>query len=102
MEALDSEVKPVVAKMWLYLSSPATTNILFKPIKNNILDAFSQLAKVIETEYLPADALLIDSPSPQSLSQKLDALLSSSSPLATQDPGASSPPPADQIPLPGS
>ncbi len=50
-EALRDALPGAVAKMKLYLTSPATHAVLFKPIKSNVAEAHGQIAALLEAEY---------------------------------------------------
>lgn len=65
--------------MQLYLANKETECILFRPIKNNIVAAFTQLLQILNTCYNSEDLMLIACPIPEQIS----VMLSSSS-LITQ------------------
>ncbi|XP_051156625.1 conserved oligomeric Golgi complex subunit 3 [Leptopilina boulardi] len=65
--------------MQLYLANKETECILFRPIKNNIVAAFTQLLQILNTYYNSEDLMLIACPIPEQIS----VMLSSSS-LITQ------------------
>lgn len=74
-ESLNSDLPQVVASMKLYLQSPSTQAILFRPIKSNILEAHSQVLKLVEAEYSIEDQAVIKLPQPSSLQLHLDELV---------------------------
>ena len=61
--------------MQLYLANKETECILFRPIKNNVVAAFTQLLQILSTCYNAEDLLLIACPLPEQVS----VMLSSSS-----------------------
>lgn len=61
--------------MQLYLANKETECILFRPIKNNIVAAFTQLLQILNTCYNSEDLMLIACPIPEQIS----VMLSSSS-----------------------
>ena len=55
-KALDEALPSLVAKMRLYLQSDSTWSVLYKPIRQNILEAHGQVLQLVETEYSGLDA----------------------------------------------
>ena len=76
-QALATSLPAAVAKMRLYLTSPATHAILFKPIKSNVAEAHGQLAALLQDgQYSDEERAAIGlTPAPE-LAALLDGLLS--------------------------
>ncbi|GIL89428.1 hypothetical protein Vretimale_18913 [Volvox reticuliferus] len=72
--ALAGPLPAAVAKMRLYLPNPSTHAILLKPVKSNIAEAHGQVAKLLQTEYSPDEALEVPLYNPQQLAAVLDNL----------------------------
>jgi hypothetical protein len=60
--------------MRLYLPSPSTHAILFKPVKSNIAEAHGQVAMLLSQEYTPEEAAAIPLKQPDELAAVLDGL----------------------------
>ncbi|GMH13761.1 hypothetical protein Nepgr_015602 [Nepenthes gracilis] len=67
--ALQQELPQVIEKMKLYLQNPLTRTILFKPIKTNILEAYTQVQSLVKTEYSEEDRETIVKKKVQDLSR---------------------------------
>lgn len=59
--------------MQLYLANKETECILFRPIKNNIVAAFTQLLQLLSNYYSPEELLLIACPMPEQISVMLSS-----------------------------
>lgn len=70
-----SELPACVKKLTLYLTSAATREIIFNPIKSNIAEAHSQIAALLEAEYQTEAIEAIELKSPVELANLLDAML---------------------------
>ncbi|XP_019193627.1 PREDICTED: conserved oligomeric Golgi complex subunit 3 isoform X2 [Ipomoea nil] len=74
--AIDQDLPRVLEKMRLYLQNPSTRAILFKPIKTNIIEAYSQVLSLLKKEYSPEDTQnILNMISLEDLEVKLDSLL---------------------------
>jgi len=74
-EALMSDLPKCVQKMALYLTGTATREIIFNPIRSNVVEAHSQIAALLAAEYPPEVAGTIALKSPVELANLLDAML---------------------------
>lgn len=72
--ALKEQLPSTVAKAKLYLTSPSTRAILFKPIKSNIAEAHGQIAALLEEEYTADDVASVGLLGVQELGLVLDGL----------------------------
>nr|CAG4638302.1 EOG090X02EM [Cyclestheria hislopi] len=84
---LRSRLPVVQRSLQLYLANRETEFILFRPVKNLIVNNFSQLQQILTTHYTPEEQALIAAPTPEQISVMLTAMLlrrpdSSSSPDA--------------------
>lgn len=59
LKSLNEDLPSCAAHMRLYLRSPNTREILFKPIKSNIAEAHGQIAALLESHYLPEDVNMV-------------------------------------------
>jgi len=63
LRKLDDDISnilvPIIVKMTLYLDNTVTQGILFKPIKNNILESYRQLFRYIKEEYTDEDRVVM-------------------------------------------
>ena len=73
-KALMGQLPEAVEKMRLYLASPSTHAILFKPVKSNIAEAHGQIATLLAAEYLPEEVATVPLKEPGDLAALLDAL----------------------------
>mmetsp|Transcript_3843 Transcript_3843/g.9758 ORF Transcript_3843/g.9758 Transcript_3843/m.9758 type:complete len:775 (+) Transcript_3843:95-2419(+) len=73
-EALESNLPEAIRKMKVYVNSPNTQTVLFKPIKSNIAEAHGQIARLLETEYDAETIQMVPLTPPQRLMAILDAL----------------------------
>mmetsp|Transcript_40675 Transcript_40675/g.66006 ORF Transcript_40675/g.66006 Transcript_40675/m.66006 type:complete len:805 (+) Transcript_40675:61-2475(+) len=73
-DALTNTLPPLMLKMALYLNNPATRSILFKPIKTNVMEALTQLHRVLEAEYSIDDRKLIGASSVDNISRRLEQI----------------------------
>ncbi|EFJ16218.1 hypothetical protein SELMODRAFT_116626 [Selaginella moellendorffii] len=53
--SLKEELPNVISKMNLYLPNPYTRSILLKPMKSNVVEAYSQVLNIVEAEYSQDD-----------------------------------------------
>ena len=74
-EALRSTLPAAVARLKLYVKSPATHAVLLRPIKSNIVEAHSQVATLLASEYAPEEVQAINLPGAAELAHTLDSLL---------------------------
>ena len=74
-EALRSTLPAAVARLKLYVMSPATHAVLLRPIKSNIVEAHSQVATLLASEYTPEEVQAINLPGAAELAHTLDSLL---------------------------
>ncbi|KAI8553255.1 hypothetical protein RHMOL_Rhmol05G0001400 [Rhododendron molle] len=73
---IHQELPRVMAKMKLYLQNQSTRTILFKPIKNNIVEAHTQVLSLLISEYSHEEIQgIIKMTSIQDLQLQLDGLL---------------------------
>jgi hypothetical protein len=56
---IDSKLPDINKKMALYLNNVTTQGILFKPIKDNIIDACARCKKCVEADYSEGDQLTL-------------------------------------------
>lgn len=73
-DALAAGLPAAAAKLRLYLPSPHTRTILFKPIKLNICEAHGQVASLLAAEYSPEEGAAIPLTPPAELTTLLDAM----------------------------
>ena len=73
-DALSSDLPTCVSKMSLYITSAATREIIFNPIRSNIAEAHSQIASLLEAEYESQDIQSIKLKSPTELAQLMSAV----------------------------
>ena len=73
-QALDTSLPTAAGAMRLYLPSPATHAILFKPIKSNVAEAHGQIAALLEREYTPEEGVAMGLTPPDQLSALLESL----------------------------
>ena len=73
-DALSSDLPICVRKMSLYITSAATREIIFNPIRSNIAEAHSQIASLLEAEYESQDIQSIKLKSPTELAQLMSAV----------------------------
>lgn len=73
-DALLSELPVCVKKMTLYLTGAVTREIIFNPIKSNIVEAHSQIAQLLEAEYQPEVVDAVKLKSPVELARILDEI----------------------------
>eukprot|EP00899_Mesostigma_viride_P023426 jgi/Mesvir1/4268/Mv22228-RA.2 len=73
-DALKGALPEVLSKMKLYLHSPSTRSILFKPIKTNILEARQQIASLLAEEYGPEDREAVQLMTADEIIAQLDKL----------------------------
>ena len=73
-DALSSDLPTCVMKMSLYITSAATREIIFNPIRSNIAEAHSQIASLLEAEYESQDIQSIKLKSPTELAQLMSAV----------------------------
>lgn len=59
--------------MQLYLANRETECILFRPIKNNVVAAFTQLLQLISQHYTGEELMLIACPLPEQISLMLSS-----------------------------
>ena len=74
-EALRSTLPAAVARLKLYVRSPTTHAVLLRPIKSNIVEAHSQVATLLASEYTAEEVQAIHLPDPPELAALLDSLL---------------------------
>ena len=72
--AMGADLPEAIRKMKLYLKSPGTQSVLFKPIKSNIAEAHGQIAGLLETEYGAETMEMVPLTAPPALMAMLDAL----------------------------
>lgn len=70
--------------MQLYLANRETECILFRPIKNNVVAAFTQLLQLISQHYTGDELMLIACPLPEQISLMLSST-SLSHPKSSQE-----------------
>ncbi|XP_076660280.1 conserved oligomeric Golgi complex subunit 3 [Halictus rubicundus] len=75
LRVIKSKCPEIQQSMQLYLSNKETEFILFRPIKNNVCAAFTQLHQILSKYYNAEELLLIACPLPEQIS----VILSSSS-----------------------
>ena len=73
-EALAGPLPEAVSKMRLYLPSPGTHAVLFKPVKVNLHEAHAQVAALLKSEYSPEEAATIPLKSSEELTVLLDSM----------------------------
>jgi len=71
-QMLNENVSKYTVKMRLYLSNETTINILYEPIKENIMEIIEQFIHTVKLQYALEDK--INLPDPFAISCKLDYL----------------------------
>ena len=73
-EALAGPLPDAASRMRLYLPSPGTHAVLFKPVKVNLHEAHAQVAALLKSEYSPEEAATIPLKSNDELTALLEAM----------------------------
>ncbi|XKL61877.1 hypothetical protein PGB90_001710 [Kerria lacca] len=75
IKKIKSCIPSLLHKMELYLANPDTQFILYKPIKNNIVNTFSKMHALIIENYTMEDQLLIGCPASEQISVLLSSMI---------------------------
>jgi hypothetical protein len=59
-QRVTNDLPQLLAQIQLYIPNAATQAVLYKPIKDQILESLSQLTNLINVQYLPEDRIVID------------------------------------------
>lgn len=73
-DSLAGPLPEAASKMRLYLPSPGTHAVLFKPVKVNLHEAHAQVASLLRSEYSPEEAAMIPLKSGKELTVLLEAM----------------------------
>jgi hypothetical protein len=73
--ALDENLPKAVYTMKLYLNSDKTRDVLLKPIKSNIAEAFAQVAAILEADFAQGTAARVGFLDPPSLAAAMEHAL---------------------------
>ena len=75
---INVQLPTLLSQLKIYINNPITLNILYRPIKDQIMESLQQLTHLINTQYLPEDRSILDLSIIQLIQSKLDSYIQSS------------------------
>ena len=70
---VEETLPQTLSQMRIYISSVSTQNLLYRPIKDQIMESLKQLASLVNSQYLPEDRSTIDLSVIDFIHQKLES-----------------------------
>jgi hypothetical protein len=72
---VEESLPQTLSQMRIYISNISTQNLLYRPIKDQIMESLKQLASLVNSQYLPEDRSTIDLSVIDMIQQRLESYI---------------------------